>query len=385
MSEHDVSFGSSPPGSGATVGPPQTKRSRAWLGLLGKTSITLLFVGLAPLVAFGVFTLSAQRTSLRVEAQKSMQSNAESIASLVDEWFDKNARVLRAAANQPQIIGMQRDEQSKVLLAIKRAYPWMYLVFTIGVDGKNVARSDEQPLIDYSERQYFRDIVSGGKELAWEAVLGKTSGKPSLLISIPIRGANGQLVGVLAAGMTIEETSRSVANWKSGNTGFAFLVDEKSKVLAHPRPDFVLAQRRLADHPMVALFHGDHRPHLTSFLENGKETLGYVQGDKYGWAVVVQQEEAELFGPLLATITVGIGLLVAAALLVVAASVLFSRARVRPIVDMTIAADRMSLGELQTPIVARGKDEISVLAKSLERVRKSMRAAMARLTKGEGD
>jgi len=82
---------------------------------------------------------------------------------------------------------------------------------------------------------------------------------------------------------------------------------------------------------------------------------------------------------------VGIGLLVAAALLVVAASVLFSRALVRPIVDMTIAADRMSLGELQTPIVARGKDEISVLAKSLERVRKSMRAAMARLTKGEGD
>jgi len=348
------------------------------VGLLTKTTITLFLVGIGPLIVFGLFTLTQQRNSLRTEAQKSMKANAEHISVQVDEWFDKSSRVLRAADNLPGMMSMQREEQTKILTAIKQAYPWMYLVFTIGLDGKNVARSDELALVDYSERQYFKDIVIGGKDLAWETVLGKTSGKPSILIAIPIR-ANGNLVGVLAAGMTIEETSRSVANWRAGETGFAFLVDEKTKVLAHPRNDYVLSQKRLADHPMVAAYHADDKPHMLSFNNEGDETLGYVQGNKSGWAVVVQQSQDELYRPLRATITAGIVLLGVAVLLVVIIGLVFSRMLVRPIVAMTDAADRMSLGELDTPIVWRSNDELSVLARSLERVRRSMRAAMARL------
>ena len=361
--------------------PAEPEQRPARFGLLGKLAVTLLVVGLGPLLVFGLYALTQQRNSLRSEAERAMRTNAEHISAQVDEWFDKNARVLRAAGTMPAIASMQRDDQAKVLLAIKQAYPWMYLVFTIGLDGKNVARSDDQPLVDYSERQYFKDIVAGGRDIGWETVLGKTSGKPTLLISIPIR-ANGKLVGVLAAGMTIEETSRVVANWRSGDTGFAFLVDEKSKVLAHPHTDFVLAQKRLADHPMVAAYHADSKPHLMSFVEDGRDTLGYVHANPAGWAVIVQQSHGELFGPLRSTLTVGIALLLAAMALVIATGILFSRMLVRPIGLMTAAADRMSMGELQTPITWAGNDELSQLARSLERVRKSMRAAMARLRPG---
>ena len=363
---------------------PEPPRGGRRIGLLAKTSITLLFIGIGPLLAFGLVTLSQQRSGLRTQAETSMRVNAEHIASEVDEWFDKNLRVLRTVVTLPSITAMQREDQTKVLLAVKQAYPWMYLVFTIGLDGKNIARSDDQPLVDYAERGYFKDIVTGGKDLSWEAVLGKTSGKPSLLIAIPIRGASGSLVGVLAAGMTIEETSRSVAKWRSGQTGFAFLVDEKSKVLAHPRSDFVLTQKRLSDHPMVKAFHTDSKPHLVSFIDDGQDTLGYVHGNNAGWAVVVQQSHAELFGPLRATENTGIVLLSAAALLVIAIGIAFSRFLVRPIVAMTAAADRMSMGELEAPIAWSGSDELSVLARSLERVRKSMRAAMARIAKPRG-
>jgi len=374
-----MSMQQAPNESGASDSPSAERRPRFRAGLLAKTTLTLLIVGLGPLLAFGVITLAQQRTSLRGEAEKSLQTNAEHISAQVGEWFDKNVRVLRTVVTLPSITSMQREEQTKVLVAIKKAYPWMYLVFTIGLDGKNIARSDDLPLVDYSERGYFKDIVTGGKDLSWETVLGKTSGKPSLLISIPIR-VNGALVGVLAAGMTIEETSRSIANWKSGTTGFAFLVDEQSKVLAHPREDFVLAQRRLAEHPMVKAFHADNKAHLLSFADDGKPTLGFVQGDKSGWAVVVQQSEDELLGPLHTTATVGLGLLIAAVLLVVASGLVFSRLLVRPLVEMTSAADRMSMGELHTPILWKGHDELSKLARSLERMRKSMRAAMARLS-----
>jgi methyl-accepting chemotaxis protein len=369
--------------SGSSVNPDSTsvtKQPRRQLGLLVKTAITLLVVGLVPLIVFGVVTLSQQRTELRRAAEQSMRNNTEAISALVDEWVDKNVRVLRAAALQPQVISMQGDQTKPVVVAIRQAYPWTYLVQTMGLDGKNIARSDELPLANYADRQYVRDILIDGKDLGWESVIGRSNGKPSLVISVPIRGANNALLGTMAASMSIEETSRAVATWKSGETGFAFLVDEKSKVLAHPRADYEQTQKQLPDHPLVAAFHADHEPHLLEFTENGKDILGYVEGDKNGWAVMIQQEEAELFGPLRATIAIGIALLVAAVLLVVAIAVVFSRVLIRPIVGMTNAADRMSLGELQVPIVVRGDDELALLARSLERLRKSMRAAMSRLS-----
>ncbi len=72
-------------------------------------------------------------------------------------------------------------------------------------------------------------------------------------------------------------------------------------------------------------------------------------------------------------------LLIAAILLVAAFSRFFSKMLIRPILEMTRAADQMSLGELDMRIPTWRTDEIGVLAHSLERLRKSMKAAIARL------
>ncbi len=353
------------------------KRTR--FGLLAKTMVTMLAVGLLPLALFGSATLLQQRDRIRGDAERSMQANAERISAQVDEWFDKNVRVLQAAANLPAISAMRGEDQGKVLAAIQQAYPWMYLVFTVTPDGKNIARSDSKPLTDYSDRQYVKDVVVGGKPLSWETLIGKTSNKPALVLAVPVK-VNGALVGVLAAAMNIEDISAIVATWKTGRTGFAFLVDEKAKVIAHPREQFVLSQTHLNDHPLVSTFLSDGQPHLLSYTQtDGKQVLGYVQGNRNRWALSVQQNEEELFAPLRQTLTLGLALLVAAAILVTVFATLFSKMLIRPIVEMTLAADEMSLGALDRPIPSSRKDELGLLAKSLERLRKSMKAAIARL------
>lgn len=56
------------------------------------------------------------------------------------------------------------------------------------------------------------------------------------------------------------------------------------------------------------------------------------------------------------------------------------RSAMRPVVDLTKAADDISMGEgLDTPIRSESVDEIGVLTKSLDRLRVSMKAAMSRL------
>jgi methyl-accepting chemotaxis protein len=52
---------------------------------------------------------------------------------------------------------------------------------------------------------------------------------------------------------------------------------------------------------------------------------------------------------------------------------------VRPVVEMTHAADKMSMGELEAPIRWESKDELGLLASALERLRKSMKAVIDRM------
>jgi len=72
-----------------------------------------------------------------------MKTNAEQIAAQLDEWVDKNVRVLQTVANLPQIRAMKTEQQVGVLTTISQAYPWMFLVHTMGPDGMDVARNDD--------------------------------------------------------------------------------------------------------------------------------------------------------------------------------------------------------------------------------------------------
>jgi methyl-accepting chemotaxis protein len=349
-------------------------------GIMAKSLVAMLVVGFLPLTLFAAVTLRQQAASSRADAQAAVRQNAERIAAQVDEWFDKNVRVLRAASSLPAVSTMQPEAQTPVLTAVQQAYPWMYLVFTIGPNGQNLARSDGKPLTDYSDRQYYKDVMSG-KPLAWELVMGKTSNKAALILAMPVKSQN-QTVGVFAAAMTVEDVSRIAANWRMGETGFAFVVDDKSKVVAHPREEFVATPTYLNGHPLVAAFHASGKPSLLSFTEtNGNEAIGYVQGNAYGWAIATQYEEREVFAPVRRTLTVGLALLAAAIVLVAVFARLFARVLIKPIVDLTAAADRMSLGELSQPIASERADEIGLLAHALERLRRSMKAAFDRLAR----
>ena len=347
-------------------------------GIHARTTATMLAAGLIPLVLFGAITLFEQARRIRGETERTLQASGDQVSAQVDEWLDKNVRALRAAASLPAVATMSPDQQTPALGAVQRAYPWMYLVFTVARDGKNVARSDGKPLTDYSDRQYFRDVV-GGKDLAWETLIGKTSSKPALILAVPIL-ANGAVVGVLAAAMTVEDVSAIIAHWRMGRTGYAFLVDDHAKVVAHPREEYVTGQVHLNEQPLVAAFQRDGHAHALAFTEtDGKDVLGYVQGNRLRWAVAIQQEKEELFAPVRQTLTLGIALLVAAAILVMLTARAAAGVLVRPILAMSEAADRMSTGDLDAAIAVSRGDELGILARSLERLRISMRAAIARL------
>ena len=348
-------------------------------GLFVKIIIVMLIVSLLPFAIFWGITLRETNLRVNTETEKLMAQTAKGLGEQVDAWIDNNVSVLRTAAYLSEIISMDREKQEPVLKAIQKEHPWMYLVFTVDANGMNVARDDGKPLRDYSDRQYYKDTISG-KKLSWQTLIGKTSKKPALVLAVPIKDGE-RLVGVIAAAMTIDVISNNIANWRQGDTGFAFLVDEKGFVVSHPNKQYVVKRRNLNSHPLIASFRKKGwRTITTNFnTTNNEIAFGHVRSNKYGWALALQQQESEVFAGYNRTQDFALVLLASTIVLVLIIAYFSARAIVTPIRKLTDAAERMSLGELNVKIDVRSKDEIGLLAQAVGRMQTSLRLAMNRL------
>jgi methyl-accepting chemotaxis protein len=346
-------------------------------GLVPKVVAIMLLVSLLPLSIYWFITFQKNSERMRQNTEMLSSQITSGLTDHVDEWIDKNVRVLQAIATMEDMTSMHPEKQKELLKAVQKAYPWMYLVFTTDRYGQNIARSDGKTLKDYSDRSYYKDIV-GGKTLSWQTLIGKTSKKPALVLSVPIK-QNGKLVGVLANAMKIDDISKRIATWKQGHTGFAFLVDEKGKVVAHQVQEYVNKQKNMAHHPLVSAVKKGQSGTIYFEDEKGATQIGNVRRTKYGWALAIQQLEKEAFQTLkkdqqFAYLLLGI------TVLVVCMIAWFSgRAIVAPIQKLTDAADRISIGELDVEIKLNSKDEIAALGNAIARMQDSIRLSIERL------
>ena len=357
----------------------EAERKRSGLGLTAKVILLMLLVSLLPGAIY--FALSFNQISQQIvtETDKSGKTVTGLLASDVDEWVDKNVRALNAIANTPAIKSMNQTEQEIMLKAIQSEYPWMYLVFTTDERGLNVARSDGKSLTDYSDRQYVKETINGA-DIAWQNLIGRTSKKPALVLSVPIKRGD-IIVGVLAAAMTRDSISDLVTTYSEGQTGSCFLVDETGKAVAHRQNAYVLQERDMSDHPLVQAADQNEVTRVEFIDANGRPTIGFAKNTKLGWTLAIQQEREEAFETLKQAQIFAYYVFAGTFVVIVIIAFFSSKAIVTPIRNLTDAANRISVGDLDVEISTKSKDEIGDLAAAIVRMQDSIRLSISRLTR----
>jgi len=372
----------------ADASPDDTAAPRAFgeprkvrFGLFSKIIIVMLLVSILPFGILWFLTFRETDERIRGDSEALMVQTAKGLGDQIEGWINGNFSTLRMAAALPEIVSMNRDQQEPVLKAIAGEYPFMYLVFTVNPSGMNIARSDNQPVVSYADRQYYKDIMAG-KSISWQMVTGRTSKVPALIMAVPIRDGK-RVVGVLATAMTVEDISKKIATWKMGKTGFAFLVDEQGNVVSHLKPQYTESRENLNNTPLISAFRKKGWMSITTpFVgESGQTAIGHARSNSYGWVLALQQDANEIFEALDIIQNFALALLAVTVLLVIAIAWFSARALVTPIMKLTDAAERMSLGELNVKIDVKSRDEIGLLAQAIGRMQTSLRMAMNRLKK----
>jgi methyl-accepting chemotaxis protein len=350
------------------------------IGIFQRMLIMLLVVALVPLACIWLlnYQFSIDLAGQKVEQQLIALNN--NLTTHVDDWVDMNERVLLQNASLEGIRVMQTEPQNAILETIPKQYDWAYLAFTIDLKGQNVGRSDGKKLLFYGDRSYFLQVINGNR-FGQQVLVGKTSGKPALVLSTAVHDSKGGVNGVLAMAMTLTEISNEISKAKIGQTGFSFLLDEKGEVIAHPNEEFT---RSRVDMSGNKAFQGLKRGEaLSVFADNdGKQVVAVSRQTKQGWVMITQQDYQEAYQQISDQNFRAILLLVGTVVIVCLLALIASRRLTTPIRKLTEVAEQFSQGKLNLEITGLDRqDEIGKLAKAIERLGISIRMAMERLQK----
>ncbi len=358
-----------------------TEKRKIRFGIFHRVLLTMVLVAALPLVAvwYANFLISSETLEQNINDRF-----AESLTHLtyhVDSWVDMNRRMLEQNARLPDIQSMDGEKQPPLLKLITDIYDWNYLAFTVATDGQNIGRSDGKKLRFYGDRVYVTQVLHGA-DMGRQVLIGKTSGKPALVLSVPIRNSTEEVAGVLAIAMGIAELSERITSTRVGDTGFAFLVDEYGKIIAHPSEKLTSSRQNISDNPAVAAAYGYDRKSLVYTDTRGRRVIAYMNRTADGWLMVMQQDYEEAFESLRETNLYALILLAVTVVLVIIVAFIFSTRLSQPIMRLTQAADAISRGRMDTEIEGTDRtDEIGLLAAAIVRLRNSTRLALERLTR----
>src|SRR5882762_6777715 len=353
------------------------------LTLFWRFFLVLLVAALLPLLLTWYFARGVTADNAERLAEARLHYEAVQIATRTDGWLHLNYESLSEHADTTAIRSMLPELQRPVLITIANHQPWTQLAFTVGLDGISLTRSDSLAPINYSDRQYFKTAVAG-QPLGQIIAISRTTNRPSWIFAVPIKDELGKVVGVLAKTNGLNELTDQLANAKIGDSGRAILIAPDGKLAGMTGAVFDKELRDFSKHPAF-LNRENVRAGALHYVDDGRPTIAVLAPIRFGWLVAVQMDEAEALRPVAETDRTMLILLMVAVLLAAAFAAIFAPGLSRPLVRLTTIAEEMSRGHYDHEIPGtERRDEIGALSRAIERMTRSLRLAMERLTKNGG-
>jgi signal transduction histidine kinase len=218
------------------------------------------------------------------------------------------------------------------------------------------------------------------KKTYFSAVYFRKESEPYMTIAL---SAGGEDSGVVTAEANLKFIWDVVSNLKVGQGGYAYVVDSKGRLIAHPDISLVLQKTDLSKLPQVMAITGTIARASEAAPEavigralDGREVLSsYALIDPLGWLVFVDLPVQEALAPLYASAIRTTVLLLVGLVLSVVAGLWLVRRMVQPIQKLQTGAALIGAGDLEQRIDLKTGDELQALGdefnKMTERLQES--------------
>jgi len=165
---------------------------------------------------------------------------AKARAAELGQLLDKLHSQLSLVSVAPQIVaGDRKGVEAALKDYVKLTSTEGGEIIFASPDGSFFTTSGGQGNI--GDRDYFTQIMKDGQDyVVADEAISKSLGVPVVVLAKSIVGGGGKRLGLVAFQVKAETLSAIVAAVKIGATGYAYLVDDRSIIIAHPNKDIIL-------------------------------------------------------------------------------------------------------------------------------------------------
>ncbi|MGM0608613.1 MAG: diguanylate cyclase [Candidatus Muiribacteriota bacterium] len=379
-----------------------------------KTKLMILFliVGIIPLIIMGYRAFMDQRIVIRDLIISANSEIANVVAKELNQKIITAHQMLNSTSRLPSFQEHNLGEEIETILRTTvqnfSIFNSLYFVDRYGEEGL-AAISDFGVRVETLEKVseidsnilkfWYEGIVRGagvGKGFYSDVyfrrnpeIISEEVIEPYQLMGVYVTDKLSDMTGVLIAEIKLSDIWEIVDRIRVDETGFAFVVEEKSGMLiAHSNPNI---------NPGIKFLDNKKMEELISFGEGGSTVLdrhsqtvklcSYVPTQKYSrgqvaditdlftpeWGVVVEQTEREAFEPARQLMYKILFIVVLGTTLAILLAILFAHGITRSMKTLHLGALNIANGDLTQELFIDSEDEVGELANAFDKMRLTLK------------
>lgn len=361
----------------------KSKKKRVNLGAKVQLVIIPVVVAVLLLVMGGLY----KGTSLLIEKDSTeiITATTEGVCKEVEGWLNSVTTMVDAGAAPLEVMEMSPEEQKTYIETTagqNNAFPaGIYIADTKG----NMTHATFVPGEDFGvfEKAWYKTGIKSDKVRIGEVFFDEESRKNVVGVSGQLKDVNGNVRGVVAADVYLDEVNTFVEDVKLKQTGGCMLIDNSTSTILGGKGGQGVGQtlKELAQQGK-----GDFYRYVDGLISEKKEgTFEYNSKDEplfvqvkkvegADWALVSYVREEEVMNELNRMGgMIGGGALVSVIVLCLLIGLVMERLIVKPIKEMDGVAERIAGGSLDEKITYRSSDELGRLADNFNLTVQSLR------------
>jgi len=340
-------------------------------------TLAIAFFGISAVV---LLLASALQIALNIQAQQAalsskQQAIAQNAAKTVSAFIQDKFSGLQTAVELSNPINLSPDALKNMLDSLLGHDSSIRQFALLDAGGHPLAQDSivSNTLSSQFVSQLGGDALtqtSKGQNYISPVYIDKETGEPLVVIAIPVKNVFGDIQGTLVAEVDLKFMWNLVGQLQVGQTGYAYVVDNKgnliafgdtSRVLRGENEQKILTVKEFLQNPSasanatlgVANYNG---------LKGGTVVGTYVSLGTPSWAVVTEMPWQEAYQTTLQILAASLGAILVIAALAGIAGIFIARRLTGPLGNLIETAKRISNGELELQTAVSGPAEVVSLA-----------------------
>lgn len=336
------------------------------------------------LVTGGVISIVSYASSVQLttnELTKTVENQMENMNDTFDLFFSTTGSTLNLFASKSDVINHEYGKGEKLVQLFKETKESTSTISSlyIGTEEKEVViypEADLDPDFDPTDRPWYGKAVEANGNVIWtEPYIDEATGETVVTAAQSYYKGN-KLLGVIAADVFVDTLVNMVNKVQIGDTGYAVILDETGKFVAHP--DEKLIGEDQSDKEFYQKMDTIEDHGIIEYKDNGNDTIiGVAKNTMTGWIIggtVYKSDFADKAKGILIPISITLAIVLALAIFIT----LFTTKRI--IRALKVVMERMNLisdGDLsQEPLDEVRKDEIGQLVQATNNMNISMKTVI---------